>query len=84
KAPNQLGIYDMSGNVWEWCRDSFTRDTSMIPADGTPFLSDNSDRILRGGCHHNWAMHCTVSKRYEIVSEHHDECVGFRLALSVS
>ncbi|MBI4327872.1 MAG: formylglycine-generating enzyme family protein [Chloroflexi bacterium] len=84
KTPNQLGIYDMSGNVWEWCQDCFTRDTSAIPTDGTPFVGDSSERILRGGCHHNWAIHCTVSKRYEIVAEHRDECVGFRLALSVT
>jgi formylglycine-generating enzyme required for sulfatase activity len=82
KAPNQLGIYDMSGNVWEWCQDCFTRDTSTIPTDGTPFVGGSSDRILRGGCHHNWAIHCTVSKRYEIVAGYRDECVGFRLALS--
>ena len=82
KAPNRLGIYDMSGNVWEWCQDCFTRDTSAIPTDGTPFVGDSSDRVLRGGCHHNWAIHCTVSKRYGIVAEHRDECVGFRLALS--
>lgn len=34
KTPNQLGIYDMSGNVWEWCQDVFTRDVESIPQDG--------------------------------------------------
>jgi len=82
KAPNRLGIHDMSGNVWEWCQDCFTRDTNAIPTDGTPFVGDSPERVLRGGCHHNWAIHCTVSKRYAIVAEHRDECVGFRLALS--
>jgi formylglycine-generating enzyme len=82
KAPNQLGIYDMSGNVWEWCQDVFTEDGAAIPADGAPFEGDGGERVLRGGCHHNWAIHCTVSKRYAIVMEHRDECVGFRLALS--
>lgn len=82
KTSNQIGIYDMSGNVWEWCQDCFTRNTSNIPTDGSPFVGNSSERILRGGCHHNWAIHCTVSKRYKIVAEHRDECVGFRLALS--
>lgn len=82
KAANQLGIYDMSGNVWEWCQDSFTRDLNNIPSDGGAFLGDSPDRILRGGCHHNWAIHCTVSKRYEIVADAHDGCIGLRLALS--
>lgn len=84
KMANQLGLFDMCGNVWEWCQDCFTDDISAIPADGTPFLGEGSDRVLRGGCHHNWAIHCTVHKRYAIVAEHRDECVGFRLALGDS
>jgi sulfatase modifying factor 1 len=83
KAANQLGIYDMCGNVWEWCQDCFTRDISNIPADGSPFAGQGSRRILRGGCYHNWAVHCTVSKRYEITRQYHDGCIGFRLVLSV-
>jgi formylglycine-generating enzyme required for sulfatase activity len=81
KAANQLGIYDMSGNVWEWCRDVFTRDVDAIPTDGTPYEGPADERVLRGGCFHNWAVHCTVSKRYEIVRDAHDGCIGFRLVL---
>jgi len=82
KAPNQLGIYDMSGNVWEWCQDVFTRKIDSIPQDGTPFIGPGDARVLRGGCFHNWAVHCTVWKRYEIPHDYHDGCIGFRLALS--
>lgn len=82
KAPNQLGIHDMCGNVWEWCQDAFTPDVKQIPADGTPFVGPGSRRVLRGGCFHNWAIHCTVSKRYEIGRKYHDGCIGFRLVLS--
>jgi formylglycine-generating enzyme required for sulfatase activity len=79
KAPNQLGIYDMSGNVWEWCHDVFIRDIGHIPQDGTPFEGPGEERALRGGCFHNWAVHCTVSKRYQIAHDYHDGCIGFRL-----
>lgn len=82
KAPNQLGTYDMSGNVWEWCQDVFSRDVAAIPHDGTAFDGPGADRVLRGGCFHNWAVHCTVSKRYEIARDHHDGCIGFRLVFS--
>jgi sulfatase modifying factor 1 len=82
KLPNQLGIHDMCGNVWEWCQDYFQRDIHLIPKDGTPCLIESNDRVLRGGCHHNGAIHCTVSKRYEIVTDAKDECIGFRIAAS--
>lgn len=82
KAPNQLGIYDMSGNVWEWCQDTFSRDVSVIPADGTPHVGRGDERVLRGGCFHNWAAHCTVAKRYEIARDFHDGCIGFRVVLA--
>ena len=83
KAPNQLGLYDMSGNVWEWCQDSFTRDVNTIPADGSAFAGEAAERVLRGGCFHNWAIHCTVSKRYEIECHHHDGCIGLRLVATL-
>ncbi len=82
KSPNQLGIHDMSGNVWEWCADYY-QTILEIPTDGTPCLRESAERVLRGGCHHNWAIHCSVSKRYAIAADAKDECIGFRIAASV-
>jgi formylglycine-generating enzyme len=84
KAPNQLGIYDMSGNVWEWCQDVSTNDRSLVPSDGRPYVGPGPERLLRGGCHHNWDLHCTVSWRYGIEPEAHDGCIGFRVVLAPS
>jgi len=81
KAPNQLGLYDMSGNVWEWCQDVCTDDLDAVPTDGDPYLGAGDERRLRGGCHHNWDLHCRVFWRYGIVSSAHDGCIGLRFVL---
>ena len=84
KAPNQLGIYDMSGNVFEWCQDICTDDLTLTPADGSPYLGPGDERRLRGGCHQNWHLFCTVSWRYGIEPDAHDHCLGFRVVLARS
>ncbi|CAN5370607.1 hypothetical protein BH09GEM1_BH09GEM1_30170 [soil metagenome] len=38
-------------------------------------------RVVRGGCFHNWAIHCTVSRRYSLAPDFHDGCVGLRVVL---
>ena len=84
KAPNQLGLYDMSGNVWEWCQDVSIDNIEAVPADGRPYLGPGAERRLRGGCHHNWDLHCTVWWRYGIQPDAHDGCIGLRLVLAPS
>jgi formylglycine-generating enzyme len=82
KAPNQLGLYDMSGNVMEWCQDVSTEELEVLPNDGRPYLGPGTERRLRGGCHHNWDLHCRVWWRYGIEPGAHDGCLGFRVVLA--
>lgn len=74
KAPNELGIYGMSGNVWELC-DSFWRKNYQA------VLPDWSCRVIRGGSWRNAERNCRVACRYHCKSDHRDNNIGFRLVI---
>ena len=80
KQPNELGIYDMSGNVWEWCSDWFGKYDSSSQTDPQGAIS-GSYRVLRGGCCSYAAENCRVSIRDNYDSDIRSISVGFRLAL---
>ncbi len=79
KAPNEPGIYDMSGNVWEWCWDWY----GSYPTGSytNPTGSDSgSNRVLRGGGWDSYYYHCHVSHRsYRVGSSYRDNIGGFRI-----
>lgn len=78
KAANELGTFDMSGNVWEWVWDIYGSYPGGAQTDPHGATS-GSNRVLRGGGWHNDADYCTVSSRvnYNATGTGHD--VGFRL-----
>ena len=81
KAPNELGIYDMNGNVWEMCQDWYGeyRNSAQSNPKGP---NSGSERVLRGGSCGVSAMFCRISKRYKISPDEGHYGVGFRLACS--
>jgi len=85
KQPNELGLYDMSGNVYEFCWDIYGRYGSESDTDpmGPPGAIDNPHRVIRGGnCFGLPHRHrCTARWKYQYMGFRHD-FIGFRVARS--
>jgi len=80
KRPNALGLYDMSGNVWEWCSDLYgvySEKAQHNPTGG----KDGIARVARGGCVAGGMAECRVSTRKSLYQGGKDPFTGFRLAM---
>ena len=81
KQGNELGIYDMSGNVWEWCQDCKGTYSSSSQVNPTG-ANSGSERVFRGGCWFYAAGYCRSSYRYFFTPDIRSYTLGFRLVLS--
>jgi uncharacterized protein (TIGR02996 family) len=85
--PNAYGLYDLHGNVWEWCSDWYGSDYYDDGRKRDPDGPDNGfGRVLRGGSWCNPARDCRSALRrcgHPVFSRYHDGNTGFRLALSM-
>jgi formylglycine-generating enzyme required for sulfatase activity len=83
KEPNVFGLYDMHGNVWEWCEDHWHDNYAGAPGDGSARVDQKggTGQVMRGGSWFGIAKLCRSACRYGGVPDFRDDDLGFRLVL---
>jgi formylglycine-generating enzyme required for sulfatase activity len=83
-APNPWGLYDMHGNVWEWCADCWNGSYRDAPSDGSAWISGNCERrVVRGGSWRNNERLIRSAYRNINSTSNRDTYFGFRVAMDI-
>ena len=78
--PNNFGLYDMHGNVWEWCADTWHDNYEGAPTDGSAWVTEASSiNVLRGGSWFNYPWYCRCANRNRFAPDIILNNIGFRL-----
>ena len=80
--PNAFGLYDMHGNVWEWCQDTWHNNYEGAPTNGSAWINEDDSRLLRGGCWDSYPRVCRSADRRRRSPSFRNDIIGFRLVLS--
>jgi formylglycine-generating enzyme required for sulfatase activity len=79
KKPNNWGLYDMHGYIWEWCQDAWQPSYENAPKDGSAVRADGAkERIMRGGSWADPAESCRSAHRGHAAADHRSDAIGFR------
>jgi formylglycine-generating enzyme required for sulfatase activity len=83
--PNAFGLYDMHGNVWEWCLDHWHDNYQDAPIDGSAWISGNNDarRVVRGGSWDADPRNCRSASRYDFTPDFRFDYIGFRVVCEI-